>query len=759
MFILAGTAVFHVSYGKRANDLGLVDGVVRPNSDTVALWLFDEFEYPQTTLTDASVSAKADLRLLDGGKMASGRYGRALRVTGAGYAVVYAGFSGKVPQEEMRGPDGAPSGLWGPTEGSAALLDGLAGDRWTIEFWLDPLSAIDGSTIIDLGQSYDPGFSLEYNKEAFVITNHYAGVKANCPAKLSVGVWHHVAFTGVGGKIIAHYLNGVRRSGVEIASISRHPPPDLQKPEDREHESRGVENMTAEERRLNRFNLAIGTDRRGGNAMRGMVDELRVSKVARYDGNFTPKSFSRNFGESNSKPAEANGPALLFDPDPVSIPLEFGARKYVFIDDAIVDEKENVRITMNRPYGKEPLKLDFKVEKSAWRPSVFDVSSEIFMAIPEGYSSNEGLTLLATSGDGISFNIKGKIIPQTPIYGAFFKDLNPSVLPEHLYKVNAYIANRGMYFFTSPDGLNWRRNETIQLPLVSGGGGECFWDDQRGVYLSLIKRDSSFNTEEHPGIGPRGHKAVVFESREIFKPWPFRPVANPWYEGWPFPSVTGEGKTLLTAQEYGWVYRSRAIKYPWAPDVYLAFIWRYPGDDGARHVELAVSRNGREWQLFGTHWYFPTGAADEEICIYGLLRRGDEIWQYANEGAAHGGDGERTYSRYTQRLDGFASLDAGDLPGTATTLPLVFQGDRLVLNLEAKGGVKVAITDEKGRALPGYGFEDCDSVTGDFVEKIVTWKGSPDIGALAGRSVRLEFQMQDAKLYAFEFAADVPQAR
>jgi hypothetical protein len=449
-------------------------------------------------------------------------------------------------------------------------------------------------------------------------------------------------------------------------------------------------------------------------------------------------------------PSVANGPELLFDPEPVSIPLEFGARKHLFIDFAIIDDKESVWITMNRPHSKEPLKLDFEVEKASWRPSVFDVGDEIFMAIPESYSSNEGLTVLAKSVDGISFNMEGKIIPETPMYGAFFKDLNPGVSPEYLYKVNSFVANRGMYFYTSPDGLNWRRNETIQLPLVSGGGGESFWDDQRGVYVSLIKRDSSFKTEEYPGIGHHGHKAVAFESNDLFKPWPFRPTTEPWYEGWPFPSVTGEGVTLFTAQEYGWVYRSRAIKYPWAPDVYLAFIWRYPGDDGARHVELAASRNGRKWKLFGTNWYFPTGAADEEVGMYGLLRRGNEIWQYANEGDAHGGDGERFYYRYTQRLDGFASLDAGAGPGLAITYPLVFQGDQLVLNVNVKGFLKIAITDEEGRALPGYGIDDCDPINGDFIEKTVTWNGSASVGELAGKSVRLEFQMQDAKLYAFE---------
>jgi len=744
--LLVVVGVFFLA--SRAGAAGFAD------SYTVGLWLFDEFTYPHTTLTDASEYAKADLCLMEGGSMAAGKFGNALKVTGSDYAVCYAGFAGKVPQEEMRGKDGFPSGLWGPTEGPEALLEALAGNKWTIELWINLDATQSDISIIDMGQAYEPGLSLTLSGGVFELTNHYAGVKAACPAKMPVRRWYHAAFTG-DGKSVRLFVNGVEQAAATVSSVEIQAIPDLQKPEDREHESRGFEDMSVEQRKLARFNFAIGTDRRAGKAMKGAIDELRVSRVVRYTERFRAGSFSRNYGKDAAAPSPANGPALLFDPKPLYAPVNFGARKHVFIDDVLIDKKSNVQITMNQPYGKEPLKLDFRIKKSAWRPSVFDVDDKIFMAIPESYSSNEGLTVLATSTDGISFNRKGKIIPETPMYGAFFKDLNPNVPRNELYKVNSFVANRGMYFYTSPDGLNWRRNETIQLPLVSGGGGECYWDDQRGVYVSFIKRDSSFRTKKYPGIGPHGHKAIMFESNEILKPWPFKAIDKPWYEGWPFPSVTGEGSTIFTAQKYGWVYRTRVIKYPWAPDVYLAFIWRYPGDDGPRHVELAVSRNGRDWKLFGTNWYIPTGAQDEEITMYGLLRRGNEIWQYVNEGGAHGGSAPRYWSRYKQRLDGFVSLDAGSETGTATTLPLRFQGNHLTLNINAAGSAKVAITNENGKAFAGFGFEDCDHIKGDFVEKTVTWKGNGNVKALAGKTVRLKFQMQNTKLYAFEFTTPV----
>jgi hypothetical protein len=719
-----------------------------PDSNTVGLWLFDESDYPHTTLTDASEYEKADLCLMDGGSMVAGKYGRALQV-GSGYAVCYAGFAGKVPEEELREPDGTPSGLWGPTEGSGPLLNGLAGDTWTIELWLNLSSGGSGISIIDLGWAYEPGLSLTLNGSTFELVNYYAGVQAMCPTSLSTGAWHHVVFTR-DGSTVRHFYDGVEQTAPAVSSVTVQPVPDLQIPMDREHESRGFENMSYEQRRQNRFNFAVGTDRYGSGSVDGMVDEMRISDVVRYTGNFTPDSFSRNYGGGALPPSVANGLPLLFDPGPVSIPLEIGGRKHVFIDDAIIDSMSGLQITMNQPYDKQAISKDFSIAKPAWRPSVFDVDGVVYMAIPEGYSSNTGTTYLATSPDGLDFTMQGEIITETPMYGSFFKDLNPNVHPEEQYKVNAFVGNRGMYFYASPDGVNWRRNETCQLALRSGGEGECFWDDQRGRYASYLKRDSSFDDPECTDAS--GRVAVGFWTDEILKAWPFYHMVTPYFEGYPFPSVTCEGPVEFYATGAGQVYRTRAIKYPWAPDVYLSFLWRYPGDDGPRHVDLGVGRDGENWSFFGTNWYIPLGSEEEELSMYGLIRRGDEIWQYVDEGGAHGGSDPRYYYRYRQRLDGFVSLDAGGSTGTATTLPMVFEGGKLALNISAADSAKVAITNQAGQEISGFGLSDCDPIQGDFIEHVVTWNGSSGVSTLAGSAVRLQFEMQNTKLYAFQFA-------
>jgi hypothetical protein len=202
----------------------------------------------------------------------------------------------------------------------------------------------------------------------------------------------------------------------------------------------------------------------------------------------------------------------------------------------------------------------------------------------------------------------------------------------------------------------------------------------------------------------------------------------------------------------GQVYRTRAIKYPWADDTYVAFVWRYEKDDQRRKVDLGVSRDGIGWKFYADDtWYLAPVDSEEVLSLYGLIRRGDEIWQYFDYGGAHGGDKKRSYARLTQRLDGFVSVDAGGEAGTFTTKPLVFEGRKLTLNLNAKGAAKVAIVDQGQKPVSGFDLSDCDAIKGDSLRHTVTWKGSFDVGQLAGRVVRLKFQLQEAKLYALKF--------
>lgn len=70
----------------------------------------------------------------------------------------------------------------------------------------------------------------------------------------------------------------------------------------------------------------------------------------------------------------------------------------------------------------------------------------------------------------------------------------------------------------------------------------------------------------------------------------------------------------------------------------------------------------------------------------------------------------------------------------------------------AAGSLRCEIQDEHGNVIPGFSMEDCDEAVGDAIEYPIRWKGSAELNALAGRSLRLRFSLVDADLFAVRLA-------
>ena len=107
-----------------------------------------------------------------------------------------------------------------------------------------------------------------------------------------------------------------------------------------------------------------------------------------------------------------------------------------------------------------------------------------------------------------------------------------------------------------------------------------------------------------------------------------------------------------------------------------------------------------------------------------------------------------------------ARATAAHLDGVAHAaqhlLDIFEAGDRLELNLatSAAGEILVELRDAEGKAIEGFTFDDAVPTIGNEIAKTVRWKGDPDLGALAGRPVRIAFRLVDADLFAFRFADD-----
>lgn len=102
------------------------------------------------------------------------------------------------------------------------------------------------------------------------------------------------------------------------------------------------------------------------------------------------------------------------------------------------------------------------------------------------------------------------------------------------------------------------------------------------------------------------------------------------------------------------------------------------------------------------------------------------------------------------RRDGFASMDAGEKPGTLTTRPVTFQGRHLFVNVSApEGELRVEVLSEPGKVLA-----ESKPLTADTTKHRIEWTDHADLGRFIGKTVRLRFHLTRGQLYAFWVTPD-----
>lgn len=109
--------------------------------------------------------------------------------------------------------------------------------------------------------------------------------------------------------------------------------------------------------------------------------------------------------------------------------------------------------------------------------------------------------------------------------------------------------------------------------------------------------------------------------------------------------------------------------------------------------------------------------------------------------------------RLLLRTDGFASVHAPWSGGEMVTKLFTFSGRELSLNFStsAAGSIRVEIQDAAGSPHPGFSLAECREIIGDKTDHIVRWTSGSDVSALAGRPIRLRFELRDADLFAIQF--------
>jgi len=783
--------------------------------ETIALWLFDEPQalYPSSVL-DSSSQNDYPLVIGPGGQLISGKFGNALTPTDRPpiqYPPGPAAFGLQPPQSDSAAKTNRLT--WANARFAALMTSGekhlrdevgfvnptttklnLGAFDWTVEFWLQPNESTEPGIVFELGtdrqsaNNKTTSLELAPSNKHFLLHNTPSNTTLKIPTSLiNSRHWQHLVFvySSSDGQL-KHFVDG---------KLQQLPPKCF---------------LKALNWSITAY-FSLGRDGNWNQALAAAIDELRFSTGQVYLKPFQPPT---SFATPHSSAALTSSPPLLFDSrNPTDNPISLANRKHLFIDDALIAELENATFVINPPTRAERV---FDNLTGPFRKHLTVVEDNT--GIIRIYNSvDDDFLAVRVSKDGINFKIphidladkrnltskhpQNIVIPEN-VGGLGNPFIDPNGPDHQRWKYFSDYNRRGIYLYTSPDGYNWTRAKTATLPFRSGTQSCTFYDDQRQRYVSY-HRSGIFHTPAND----TQRSSVVIEHKNLRTPIEFTPLSQqdyldlntklplrsplPWYLdngpltpggfGMEFPHAFDPIPQDPPGTD---IYITKAQKYPWAPDTYVAFPTVYfhyePDGPNARNIlatpqqgrgsgpvetQLSVSRNGLDWTRHPRPSYVGIGhhLGRDVVTAYlahGMVRRGNEIWQYYfGETQYHSAlkrnkAGQAVY-RLIQRLDGFVSIDSpyGN-EALLKTKPLTFTGKNLTLNIdtEATGYAQVGLLDEHGKPIEGYSLDDCIYINGDFIDTKIQWLGKgSDISKLAGQTIQLVVRMRGSKLYAMQF--------
>ena len=515
-------------------------------------------------------------------------------------------------------------------------------------------------------------------------------------------------------------------------------------------------------------------------------------------------------GDDSLEPSAVAAEPELSQPHPSTVwkpadgTWQIGNSKQLFIDHRFIESSEDVRLVVNPPVKRPGAILRGDKPWDAFRLIFFSIAEDdgVYKMWYQAFDKDQwgGGTprmCYATSRDGLNWekpnlglveyegSKDNNILLENKKLGFVFID--PNAKPEQRYKmVYGYQATGHTRVGTSADGVQWDLSgqRVTNLPPGWDTQKQAWWDQRLNKYVVYLRvmlagqnalpyPFASPIESNPPVVAPKLHRPGRalgrLETDDITKPWP-----------------DDEIQTVLTADEIdppgSDIYHHNVYQYPYAADAYFMFPFTYQhfrsgetgvGNDGVNDAQFCASRDGIRWMRYGRQPYISRGLPGEPDC--GIvsatpfhIRKGNYLYQYYSGWPwTHGGFrtlsqqqrqdkanwDRQHYGVVVQRLDGFVSADAPYTGGRLVTPPLVFRGNRLELNIDvaAMGAARVEIQDKDGNPIPEFTLDDCDRILMNDVSYTVRWQDDPDVSQLAGRPVRLKFDMRSAKLYAFQF--------
>lgn len=462
-------------------------------------------------------------------------------------------------------------------------------------------------------------------------------------------------------------------------------------------------------------------------------------------------------------------PAIASEQDTV---IELGSRRELFVDNYLVERLIGTNLKLHqpqlaprantpRPNGHYTTILKDgarfrqyyrgdKKEGVDWRKDGW-----------EAYHNGE-VTLYAESSDGVNWNepdlglYRVERYPQGNVILADhflvnhnfspFIDMRPDVPIEQRYKALGGLqypltnwegwggpdrreelrqrrGHGGLKALTSPDGIHWTKmQEAAVIPEQWGSldsQNVSFWSTVENCYVCY------FRTIENE------LRSVSRTTSDDFIHWS-EPVAM---------------NANLADEE---LYTNGTHPYFRAPHIYIALPTRFQAHRGSTtDIVFMTTRGSNSYDRTFKEAFIRPGldpAAWKNRSNYAA----QNVVQTSSTEMSIFVLGDR---RFVLRLDGFASVNAPWCGGEVITKPFRFTGKELEINYStsAAGEVRIEIQDLEGRPMTGFALDDCPSIVGDEIERIVAWKLGSNVSNLAGKPVRLRIVMQDADLFSIRF--------
>lgn len=459
-------------------------------------------------------------------------------------------------------------------------------------------------------------------------------------------------------------------------------------------------------------------------------------------------------------------------------PLHIGSQRELFVDSYLIDQLSGVEQRLHHPVNQGKV-ISFE---KPWEGNFSGYATVIkdgdkyrlyYRGVREaGKDGNENeVTCYAESTDGVNwvkpnvgiFEINGSrqnnvvlanAAPATHNFSPFL-DTNPNAKPTERYKALAGTQQSGLIAFVSPDGIHWtkKQEEPVFTKGVFDSQNTAFWSETEQQYVCYFRIWSEGGFSQY-----KGFRSVGRTTSKDFIHWT-EPVAMSFGDG-PLEHL----------------YTQQTSPYYRAPHIYLAIGARFMphrqvvSDEQAAALGvnpkyykdcsdafIMSSRGGNQYDRTFRESFIRPGIGLENWVsrsnypALNVVQTSDtELSIYVNENYAQP---TAHIKRYTLRIDGFASLHAGIRGGEALTKPFVFEGKELEINYStsAAGEIRFEIQDENGKAIAGYTADDCQTIIGNQIQRIVSWNGNTDLRPLAGKVIRLNIHMKDADLYSFKF--------